>query len=140
MTIDPNISDYIDIAISRERKLFNLDLDRIKEEFRYETDRHMTALQQGFRDDIKLLVELTGSKPDEGRVREIVREEIEPLKSDISLIKAEIGCINGEITGIKGELSSMRREMRQHNNEMKRLRKDVNNHDTRLSTLENVLV
>lgn len=48
-TIDPHISDYIDIAIERERKLFRADLDEnnriIKADTKYEISLALEVFQ-----------------------------------------------------------------------------------------------
>ncbi len=57
----------------------------------------MTALKQGFQDQVKLLAELTNSKPNETRVRGIFKEEIQPLEREVNIIKKEVALINTKV-------------------------------------------
>ena len=115
-TIDPIVSDYIDQAIERERKIFNADMSLHTKKLTEENRRHMSALLEGFQHNVDTMIEIAKSKPDREEVREMIRDEvgqiIKPLDTKLSLAIAEIG---------------------EH-------RRELNKHDKRLTKLENVLV
>ena len=93
MNIDPIVSNYIDVAVERERKIFRKDFAK----FTKESKQHMTDLKTFFSIELGKVLEATIAKPTVERVREIALEELKPTKIEISLITKEIGLINQKI-------------------------------------------
>ena len=101
MSLDIQDKKYIDEALERNLTQFRseLEADRIQLKGEMEADRiqfknemevffhelqeqnrsHMTALKEGFEDQVRGLAELIQERPTESRVREIVREEVRPV-------------------------------------------------------------
>lgn len=112
MKIDPIMETYIDetversvnTAVSVQMKQFRKEIN----EFHREALRHMSALREGFRDDLKVVLDAVNSKPSREEVRIMIRDEIEPYVKQHSLMLIEI----------------------------RSLREDVNSHDKRIIKLE----
>jgi hypothetical protein len=98
MTIDPTISNYIDVSINttvdRISKITDQKIeaiiDRAEKTFKEEQDHHLDALKEFFEDKMKVITEYCSSFPTEEKVRSIVREEVAPLEMKITLITDEI--------------------------------------------------
>ena len=96
--IEPHISKYIDSsvdkAISKALKDFNkeskLNARTLLKEFNEDSKRHMSVLIEQIDERVAEVVRVAKSLPTEERVREIVHEEIKPLRSDIKLCISEI--------------------------------------------------
>jgi hypothetical protein len=82
MTIEPKISNYIDIAIERERIIFNK-----------ENSRHMGALKESFQHEVQMLAELIKERSTREETRLIAREEIVeallPVNSKLDFLNEE---------------------------------------------------
>ena len=59
--------------------------------------RHMSVVLEDFNNSLKVFKEVAPKIPTEERIKEIVREEIEPLRSDVRLCINEIGQINKKL-------------------------------------------
>jgi len=101
LKIPQDISDYIDYAIERERKIFNEDLDkidvkftqnleRVQFQFKKDMEHNNGALMEGFRHEIELIAEFVDSKPGREEVREVIQEEIKSAEAKIDLVIEEI--------------------------------------------------
>jgi len=109
MTIEPKISKYvndrIDIAIERERKIFNKDMRVYVDGLTEESKRHMTVLKEFFRDEVTGLAELIQERPTRDEVREISREEIEaglrPVNAKLDFLNEERHAMLDAIADIK---------------------------------------
>lgn len=81
--IEPPISKYIDIAIERERKIFNKDMEHF-----------MSIQREILQDDVKKLAELLADRPTRSEVRQIVREEmfteLRPIRAEMSMFREEL--------------------------------------------------
>lgn len=80
--------------------------------FSKQSNQHMTDLKTFFSVELGKVLEAVNDRPTRADVREIVQEEIKPLKVEVHLIKKEVSEIN----------------------------KKLDKHDVRLTRLENVLV
>lgn len=97
INIDPVVSNYIDIAIERERKIFGKDIQKFKREITVEFKNETKALREGFQDDIKKAAEMIGAFATKTDVREIVQEEIRPMRIEIDILKEEVGLISQKL-------------------------------------------
>ncbi len=98
MRIDPHISGYIDIAIERERKIFDGNMKKQFEAGFLEMDKrtasYMAIQREILQDDIKKIAEMVGGMPNRDEIRDIVREEIsvelKPIKIELSMFREEL--------------------------------------------------
>jgi hypothetical protein len=58
MTISKNISDYIDVAIERERKIFNSDMGRQLEKSRLVFLNEIRVEREIWQDELKKVIEV----------------------------------------------------------------------------------
>jgi TRAP-type C4-dicarboxylate transport system substrate-binding protein len=83
MTIEPHISRYIDVAIERQRKIFDKHVNH-----------YMTVQREIWQDDIKKVIEIVKDKPSREEVREIVHEEmqleLQPIRTEMRMYKEEL--------------------------------------------------
>lgn len=73
------IYSTINVAIDKSHKLFQKD-----------TERYIGILMEKYREDMKLLVELTEVRPTREEVVGIVREEVRPIREEMSIFKEEM--------------------------------------------------
>ncbi len=97
INIDPVVSNYIDIAIGRERKIFKKDLGKFESRITVEFKNEAKALREGFQDDIKKAAEMIGAFATKTDARDIAQEEIKPLETKINLVIREVGLINQKL-------------------------------------------
>lgn len=136
-TLDPNISKYIDVAIERERVIFNADMKR-----------EIGVLSEGFQTKLTLMGETVDLKIRE-TAREVIKEEVVPrfeiLETKMDMVVSEIKDMKGEMVAyrkdtdqLKEEIATYRKDTNNFKEEMRALRKDSNNHNVRLNRLERV--
>ncbi len=97
MNIDPIVSNYIDITVDKAITKQDKKVRTYLKELNNENKNHMTALKQGFQDDIKKASELVGAFATKTDAREIAREEDKPIKMEMNIIKKEVSLINKKL-------------------------------------------
>ena len=106
IAIEPHISDYIDLAIERERKIFDAN-----------AERHMGMLLERFQDSLRAATEQLLTREE---ARKMIRDEV---RNEVRKeVQAEVRPIRTEIAVFKDELV--------------KLRKTSGSHDIRITRLE----
>ncbi|MEI6057599.1 MAG: hypothetical protein WCQ60_01335 [bacterium] len=107
--IEQHIQDYIDKSVERvAEKAAEKAAQKAEVRFCKRTERYMKEPRDDFREEIKMGFEAYSDRPTKEQVREIVREEIQPIHRDMLIFKEE----------------------------MRVLRLDYNKHDKRITKLE----
>ncbi len=123
MALDALDKIYIDQAMERNRIQFRNEiepffqdlqkqnqehLERILAESRKESEHVIGALKEAFKDDVAKIIEIASSRPDRDEVREIVREEVRPIRQEMSIFREEI--------------MALRKDVNRHEKDFKRLK------------------
>ncbi|MEY2664571.1 MAG: hypothetical protein RIT04_379 [Candidatus Parcubacteria bacterium] len=99
--IPPEISEYIDQAIEKQRVIFHAEMAH---------DRDIII--EKFQNDLKAMTE---QFPTRSEVRDIVREELHdelrPIRSDIAIIKTEISSINKKLSNHEVRITRLERKV-----------------------------
>ncbi len=141
ITIDPKISDYIDLAIERQRVIFDANLDvRLKEQdvkmdlrFREQDVRIDNRLKvQDSNIDTKLNIFNVDSERHMGMLLEEFQDRLQIVKEWIK----DLPTREEVRTMIQDETNPIRRDLALFKIEMSNLRKVSNNHDIRIVRLE----
>lgn len=141
ITIDPKISDYIDLAIERQRVIFDANLDvRLREQdvkmdlrFREQDERIDNRLKvQDSNIDTKLNIFNVDSERHMGMLLEEFQDRLQIVKEWIK----DLPTREEVRTMIQDETNPIRRDLALFKIEMSNLRKVSNNHDVRIVRLE----
>ena len=104
--IQTTIGQSLNKGLERNRIQFRKEMQETKKEMwefvrglSEENRSHMTALKEGFQDQVRSLAELVADKPSREEVREIVREESRYIIRD-ELTKTVVPCIKKAIDSL----------------------------------------
>jgi DNA-directed RNA polymerase len=97
-TIEPHIKNYIDTTVvsleqhlgDRFDKRVDKAIEKTKKEFSAEMKRHTSALVEGVNNKAKEIEIVAKKLPSEERIRDIFREEINPLDIKLNICLSEI--------------------------------------------------
>jgi hypothetical protein len=107
--IPQEISNYIDIAIEKQRVIFSTQMDEkiegqrtifngdmnkklheVHAQFNKDMEHNNGALMEGFRHEIQLISELVKEKPSYEDVQVTIREEIHPIHTKLDVVIDEL--------------------------------------------------
>lgn len=97
MSLDTQDKKYIDKALERNRVQFRDEMEVFFRELSKENRDHMTALREGFEDQVKMLTELIQDRPTRSEVQTYISDELGPIRSmltehDLRISKLEDRC------------------------------------------------
>ncbi len=97
-------------------------ISEIKEEFK----RHMGALMEQMRKEVKTV----------GEGHSSLSGKINKIGSEVEIVRSELGIVKSEVGSIKSELQSVKMAVIDTNQTVKSIGKKLDNHETRISKLE----
>ncbi len=103
------ISDkkYIHVAIADSFVKFKNELVPFFEDLMQQNRDHLTALQQQSREEFRLLNEMIQEKPNRSEVKEIIQEEILPIRKDLNQVEDRLDTIEEKLDTIEDTLGHL---------------------------------